>query len=158
MGVAGSCRFFLDVADVENRLGRHQLKLFGGLELVCRDGGAGGSAGLEGGDDRLDQSGLLGAVTVAAAGFFLQVGKATLEAVEVGEHEFGLDRVGVADRVDAAIDMGDVAVLEAAKNVDDGVDFADVGEELVAEAFALGGAAYEAGDIDEFEAGRNDFC
>jgi hypothetical protein len=52
--------------------------------------------------------------------------------------------------------MGDVVVLEAAQHVHDGVDLADVGEELVAEAFALGGAAHEAGDVDEGDAGRDD--
>ena len=52
--------------------------------------------------------------------------------------------------------MGDVAVLETAQHVDDGVDFADIGEELVAETLAFRGAADEAGDIDEFQAGRDD--
>src|SRR5438477_3888027 len=35
--------------------------------------------------------------------------------------------------------------------MDDRVDLADVGEELIAEAFALGRAADEAGDVDEFD-------
>ena len=52
--------------------------------------------------------------------------------------------------------MGDVAVLEAAHHVHDGVDLADGGEELVAEPLALGGAAHQAGDIDEDDARRND--
>jgi hypothetical protein len=46
--------------------------------------------------------------------------------------------------IDLALDMGDVAVLEAAQHMGDGVAFADIGEELVAQAFALGGAAHEA--------------
>ena len=40
--------------------------------------------------------------------------------------------------------MGDVGVLEAAQDVDDGIDFADVGEELVAQALALGSASDQA--------------
>src|SRR5258707_7383395 len=52
--------------------------------------------------------------------------------------------------------MGDVAVLEAAQYMRDGVDLADMGEELVAEALALGGAADEAGDVDEGKPRRND--
>src|SRR5581483_9980596 len=40
----------------------------------------------------------------------------------------------------------------------DGVDLADIGEELVAEALALRGAAHQAGDIDEGQPGRNDLC
>jgi hypothetical protein len=33
--------------------------------------------------------------------------------------------------------------------MDDGVHFADIGEELIAEPFALRGAAHQTGDIDE---------
>ena len=50
----------------------------------------------------------------------------------------------VGDRVDPALDVDDVVVLEAAHHVGDGVDLADVGQELVAEALALGGAAHQA--------------
>ncbi len=46
-------------------------------------------------------------------------------------------------------DVHDVVVLEAAHDVRDRVDFADVREELVAEAFALRCAGDEAGDVDE---------
>ena len=40
----------------------------------------------------------------------------------------------------------------------DGVDLANVSEELVAEPFATGGAADQPGDIDEFELGWDDLC
>ena len=76
-----------------------------------------------------------------------------LEAVEIGQHQLGFDRLGIGDRIDAPLDMGDVAAFEAAQDVDDRVDLADVGEELVAEPFALGGAADEAGDVDELDLG-----
>ena len=81
---------------------------------------------------------------------------APFQAVQIGQHQFGLDRFGVADRIDAAFDMGDVVVLEAAQHMRDGVDFADIGEELVAEAFAFGGAAHQARDVDEGDARGND--
>ena len=42
------------------------------------------------------------------------------------------------------------------RHVDDGVDLADVAEELVAQPFALRGAADQPGDIDERELGRDD--
>ena len=60
------------------------------------------------------------------------------------------------ERIDAALDMSDVAVLEAAHDMGDGVAFADIGEELVAETLALRGAAHEAGDIDEGQPRRDD--
>src|SRR5260221_12903144 len=68
----------------------------------------------------------------------------------------GSVRVGVADRVDRALDMHDVVVVEAAQDLRDRIDLADVAEELVAEPLALRGAAHQARDVDEFELGRDD--
>ena len=93
---------------------------------------------------------------VAHARFLFEAGDALLQAFEVGQHQLGLDRLGVRDRVDPALDMGDVVVLEASDDVGDGVDLADIGEELVAETLALARAAHEARDVDEGEAGRDD--
>ena len=49
--------------------------------------------------------------------------------------------------------MHDVAVLKAAEHVSHGVHVPDVGEELVAQTLALGGAAHQTGDIHEFDNG-----
>ena len=98
---------------------------------------------------------LLG-LLVAALGLLLHRDDAPLEAFEVGQHQLGLDRVDVGQRIDAALDMGDVVVLEAAHDMGDRVAFADIGEELVAEPLALRRAAHQAGDVDEGEAGRDD--
>ena len=113
-------------------------------------------AGLQQFERRLHHRQHGGRFLVLAAGALADLHDAALEAVEVGEHQLGLDRLGVGDRVDAALDMGDVVILEAAQHMDDGVDLADVGEELVAQAFALRGAAHQAGDVDEGDAGRDD--
>ncbi len=59
-----------------------------------------------------------------------------LHGGQVGEDQLGGDDLDVADRVDRARDVVDVVILEAADDLDDGVDFADVGEELVAQALA----------------------
>ena len=45
--------------------------------------------------------------------------------------------------------MRDVVILEAAQNMDDRVNFADIGEELVAQPLPLGRAAHQAGNVDE---------
>ena len=99
--------------------------------------------------------GLLG-VFASALGFFFQAVDALFQAVEIGQHQLGLDRLDVGDRIDLALDVGDVAILEAAHHVDDGVDLADGGEKLVAEPLAFRGAAHQPGDIDEGDAGRDD--
>ena len=93
---------------------------------------------------------------VAGLGLLLDVGAALLQAIEVGEHQLGLDRLCIRGRIDAPLHMRDVVVLEAAQHVGDGVDLADVAEELIAEPFALGGAAHEPGDVDEREPRRDD--
>ncbi len=53
--------------------------------------------------------------------------------------------------------MDDIVIIETTHDVHDGIDLADVGEELVAKAFPLTRASNKAGDIDEFNRGRDDF-
>ena len=81
---------------------------------------------------------------VLAADLLLQRVDAPLQAVEVGEHQLGLDRLDVGDRIDLVRHMGHVAVVEAAHHMRDRVDLADVAEELVAEPLALRGAPHQA--------------
>src|SRR5690348_16841492 len=52
--------------------------------------------------------------------------------------------------------MVNVRVFEAAHDLDDGVYFPDVTEELVAEAFTRAGALYETGDVHELDRGRDE--
>ena len=52
--------------------------------------------------------------------------------------------------------MHDVGVGESARDLADRVGLADVGEELVAQAFTLGGAAHDAGDVHEGHGGGQD--
>ncbi len=94
---------------------------------------------------------------IAALGLFFERDDAPFEALEIGQHQFGLDRLDIVDGRDLALDMGDVGILETAHDMGDGVAFADIGEELVAEPLAFRGAAHEAGDVDEGEPRRNDF-
>ena len=73
---------------------------------------------------------------------------------ETVETELMLADLDSLERRDLALDMGDVGILEAAHHMRDRVDFTDGGEELVAEAFALRGAADEARDVDRSEERR----
>ena len=51
--------------------------------------------------------------------------------------------------------MGDAAFVETAQHVADGVDLADLAQELVAKPLALGRPFDQPGDIDEFELRRH---
>ncbi len=73
---------------------------------------------------------------------------------QIGQRQFGLDRFDVGDRIHVAGHVHDVVIDEAAHHVDDAIGFADGGEKLVAQPFALGCAGHQAGDIDELDDGR----
>ncbi len=81
---------------------------------------------------------------------------ALADRLEVLEAQLHRHRLDVGDRVDAVLDVHDVRVLEAARDLHDRVDLADVRQELVAEPLALVRAAHEARDVDEVDRGRHD--
>ncbi len=150
MSVAGRGGGLIDIAHIDHGLrGEQPEPLEGGALVVGDFGQPGGLALAQQRQRALDQIERLLGFFVLAAQLLLELRQAALEAVEIGQHQLGLDGVGVLDRVDAALDMNHVVVLEAAKHIGDGIDLADVGEELVAEPFALGGAAHQPGDVDE---------
>ena len=147
---------FLDVAGKDGGLVGHQPEqagdgLFFGGELEGDDGFAGIQMGFE-----LGENGVLGhALLVAALHVLGHAGAAFLDAVEVGEGEFGGDGFDVAHGVHVAGHVMDVRIFKAADDLDDGIHFANVGEEFIAETFAGAGAFYEAGDVHKFNGGGN---
>ncbi|MNZ98175.1 hypothetical protein D3C78_1174520 [compost metagenome] len=151
---------FRDVTDVENRVRSQEVEALKDAQFFGIERG-------EQGADRLafvqklqrsfHQRQLRQRFLVLAGGALAGLFRAALKAFEIGEHQLGLDGFGIGHGVDAAFDVGDVIILEAAQNVNHGVHFTDIGEELVAEAFALRCTAYQAGDVDEGDAGRDDF-
>ena len=148
---------FGDVAGVEDGLGGEQLEILEQLFLVvCAIEDVGRFVLVEVGNEFF-QDGEFGlGVFVAGLGELLGLAEAFLDGVEVGEDELGDDNLDVADGIDGAHGVDDVRVFEAAHDVDDGVGFTDVGEELVAEAFAFAGAGDEAGDVHELDGGGDD--
>ena len=73
--------------------------------------------------------------------------------LQVRQDELGLDGLDVPGRVDGAVHVDDVAVLEAAHHVHDGVHLADVGEEFVAQPLAAARALHQARDVHELQRG-----
>src|SRR5690606_28230020 len=72
---------------------------------------------------------------------------------QVGQHQFGVDGFDVADGVDRSLDVGDVGILEAADDVQDGVDIANVGKEFVTQSFPHRGPPHDASDVDQLQDG-----
>ena len=79
-----------------------------------------------------------------------------LDGGHVDQRQLGIDDLDVAQRIDTAGNVNHVVIGEAAHHVQHGVGFADVGEELVAQPFPLGGAGDQPGDIDELGDRRHD--
>ena len=146
---------FVHVGAVDDGLGGQQAQFTPGLEeglVVGQLERAGAVTGIEVLQQALhDLCGGLG--VLAALGHLLQLFQAAFHALQVGQQQFGLDGVDVAQGVHAAVHMSDVLILEAADNFYDGGAFADIAQELVAQAFALAGAAHQAGDVDEVHTG-----
>jgi hypothetical protein len=66
-----------------------------------------------------------------------------------------LDDVDIVEGIDLAVDVDHVFVFKAAHYLDDEVGIADVGKELIAQAFAFGGALDEPCDVDKGDGGGN---
>ncbi len=146
----------VDVGDVEHRLHRQQVQVVDELALL------GGHLHLRGAvalvhplGEALEQLDLRDGRLVVL-GLLLETRHRALDGAQVGEHELGADRLDVALRVHAALDVDDVLVGEVAHDLADRVGLADVGEELVAETLALARALHEAGDVDELHDGGHD--
>ena len=82
-----------------------------------------------------------------------QLGQAVFQMLDVGQHQFDLDRLHVGNGIDLAGHVDHVGILEAANHLQDGVDLTDVREKLVAEALALARPLHDARDVDQLEGG-----
>ena len=148
--VAGGQVVLADVHGIDDRLAGEEAEVFDGLNFVFGEvDGAGGVAFFEDGEDLFEGVDFRLEVFVGF-GFFAGSLDALFDLGEIGEGELHVDDLDVAQGIDGFVDVGDVVVVETADDVDDGVNLADVGKELVAEAFAFTGALDEPGDVDEF--------
>ena len=148
---------FLDVADVKHGLCRQQLQHPPLLFIIGRNlHGAGRFARIQHLLREGKQTVLIGAFLIPALELAGQVRAAAFDRFQIGEHQLGLDGFGIGDGIDPAFHMGDVAIFKAAQHMGDGIAFTDIGQELVAQTFALGRAAHQTGDIDKGHARGDD--
>src|SRR5205814_4152930 len=88
-------------------------------------------------------------VFVAAAGDALGLVERGANGLQVGQYQLSINRFDIANRIDGAFDVCNVVAFEAADDVQNRVDLADVREEFVAQTVAGAGAADDAGDVDD---------
>ena len=154
VGQCGRQLVFGHVAGVDRALGGEQEKVAHQRPVfVAEIQGEGRFPLVEVGQQEVDQFDFAAGVLIAALGLFFAGDSAFFEGCEVGQDQFRVDDLDIADGIDGAEFVDDIVVFEAAHDLDDGVGFADGGEELVAEAGALGGPLDQAGDIDELDGG-----
>ena len=110
---------------------------------------------VEVGLEPLEQGRLLFGFAVTSFGGARHSLQRLLDRLQVGKRQLGVNHLDVALGIDAIGDVSDVLVLEAAHDVSNRLDFADVGEELVAETFSLGRALDQACDVDELHDRRH---
>ena len=143
----------VDVGDEHRRLGGDQAEGLQDGQFFLAEGDRSTGPGLvERGlalDEHVDQPRRF--LVVARLGRLQVALQALLDGRQVGQAELGLDDLDVGDRVDLAGDVDHVLVVEAAHHVDDRVGLADVRQELVSEALALGRAGHQPGDVDELD-------
>ena len=145
------------VEHVDERLGGHQMQVVDGIlvEAAFACGLVERLAGFKDGLCLLDCV-HVGRLDLLAPQILLQLGQRVFDGLQVGEDQLGVDGVDVVGRIHLAVDVDDVVVLEGAHDLADRVRLADVGQELVAQAFAFGGALDDAGDVHEGDGGRHD--
>ncbi len=139
-----------DVEDVDEGLGGQQTELLEvlHLQLVALDRGEDGVAAFQHRLGGLD-GGQLGGFPLLDLDFFFDPRDGIFDGLQVGQDQLGVDGLHVRAGIDLAVDVDDVGVIEHAHDLGDGLGLADVGEELVAQAFALGRALHDAGDVHE---------
>ncbi len=94
---------------------------------------------------------------IAAFGGILCTVEPPLNGFHVRENELEIDRADIANGIDGVFDVCNVFVFEAAHDMDDRVDFADMGKEFIAQSFAVRCALDKSRNVDKFDDGRCNF-
>ena len=159
VGVAVGKALLIQVGGVDDGLEGEQLGSGddGGVVLVTVEG-AGGVAVVEPvlqGGEHLH----LAEILLVPLGGLLGLVNTALHHLHVGHDQLNVDNAdvpgGVHGHVGAGVSyhMHDVLIVEAAHHMHNGVALPDVGQKLVAQALALGGALDQAGNVHKFHHG-----
>ena len=89
--------------------------------------------------------------------FFLQTIATLLQRGQIGQHKLRVDHFDVANRIDRAADMMNIGTLKATHHLHDGIDFANMTEELVSQTFSGARTFDQTGDIHELNRRRDNF-
>ena len=94
---------------------------------------------------------------VTGVQLLLQSVASLLQRCQVCERQLGINDLDVADRINRRADVMNVRIFETTNHLHNRVHFANVMEELIAQALARACAFHQSSDIDELDRGRRDF-
>ena len=95
-------------------------------------------------------------LVAAHFGYLFHALQAVFHRFQVFQLQLRVNDFLVAHGIHRPIDVHDVRVVEATQHVDDGVRFADVAQELVAQSLALAGTFHQSCDVHDFACGGHD--
>ncbi len=85
---------------------------------------------------------------------FCSFGNTALEYLKVGEDQLKVDGLDITERINAAVYVDNVRILEASDNVNDSVYLTDIGKELVSKSLSFGCTFYKTCDVNELDDSR----
>ena len=94
-------------------------------------------------------------ILIFAFGRFGDAQQRFFNTLEIGEGELGINHIYIIGWAYLAFDVNDVLIFKAAHYMGNGIGFTNIGEKLITQAFAFGGACNQPGDIDKFHGGGN---
>ena len=157
VGIAADCGSIVHIADIHHRLigEQEEVSREGSLFVIDKLDAAAGLALKQGLAIAGEQRSKLCSFLVSRLAGLLALSKTGLYSLQVLYLEFSVHHLLVPYRVHAAVHMDNVAVIEAAQHVQDGIALAYVCQELVSEAFAVACALDQAGDVHNVHSRRD---
>ena len=149
---------FCHVGYKHRRLGRDQEKLLQQRQLFLAElNGAYGFGFIEHCLAFFKNGHQLDGLLVARARRFGHAVQGLFNSGQIGQTKFCLNHLNVRDGVNFAGHVNDVVVFKAAHHIDGGIGLADMGQKLVAQAFARAGACNQPGNVNKFNDGPLNF-
>ena len=108
------------------------------------------------GDDFFIKPEGLRGIFVAGSGRFFNFGRTRLKSFQILQLKLHVDHFLISNRVDTPVYVNDISIVKAPEDMEYGIGFSNVPQELVAKPLSLAGSLDQARDVDNFDRRRND--
>jgi len=150
MGLVSLENRFRDIGHVEDLLVGQKVQIFQCSGVFCRQGEVpAGDPPSQGVLDCSEKFQSRRRLPVAGLCPLLQDRQPSLQSLQIGKHQFGIDDFHIAGGIHDAVHMDHIGIVEAADDVDDGIYLPNMAEKFVPQPFAAARTFYQTGDIEE---------